>query len=319
MNKGYDDLVTIKPVMPRVKLVKIKQPEAIEVDQRALNRLEVIKQRGTLRVGYLPERLPFVFGNKQGEIVGFDMELMHSLAKDLGVTIEISKTKIVDDAHNILELLNTGRIDILIGGIGLTPPRVLKYSFTRPYMDGNLAFVVTDHQRQEFSDMETILAKPKLKLGMPNNVYFKDILKRKFPNAEIVDTFSMRDYLRGKKPDIDAYVSLAEAASAWTLIYPEYTVVVPKQLRLKTPVGFVLPDNQHQFTSTLNDWLDLRIRNNTVDTIYRHWILGEAKLDKAPRWNIKDDVLGWGKNDEPTSSKNQKFLKEEKSSIKQVK
>ena len=80
----------------------------------------------------------------------------------------------------------------------------------------------------------------------------------------------MRDFLCGKKPNIDAFVSLAEAGSAWTLIYPDYTIVVPKQLKLKTPVGFVILDNQDQFTSTLNDWIELRIRNNTVNNLYRH-------------------------------------------------
>ncbi len=301
--QGYDELVTIKPVIPQVKLAKRKQIEAISDEQQSQHRLEVIRQRGTLRVGYLPERLPFVFVNKNSKVVGFDMELMHALAKDLGVTMEVTKVSIDHGRDHLLELLNTGQIDILIGGIGMTPPRVLNYAFSKPYMDGNLAFVVNDHKRQEFSDMESIRELPKLKLAMPKSEYFKDILQQKLPNAEIIEIYSMRDYLRGKKPDIDAFVSLAEAASAWTLIYPDYAVAVPKQLKLRTPVGFVLPDNQHEYVSTLNEWIDLRIRNNTVDHIYKHWILGEAKLDKQPRWNIKDDVLGWGEEELPIVKK----------------
>ena len=77
-------------------------------------------------------------------------------------------------------------------------------------------------------------------------------------------------------------------------------MAVPKPLKLKTPVGFVLPDNQRAYASSIDDWLELLIRNDTVERIYRHWILGEATLNKAPRWNIKDDVLGWGKKDTPT-------------------
>jgi len=105
---------------------------------------------------------------------------------------------------------------------------------------------------------------------------------------------SFRDFLRGKMKDVDAFVHLAEAASAWTLIYPDYTVVIPEQLKIKTPIGFVLPEGQDQFKSSINDWLDVQTKNNTIDKIYQHWILGKSGQKKKPRWSIKRDVLGWG-------------------------
>ena len=40
-----------------------------------------------LRVGYLPDALPFAFINEQGDLVGFDIELAHHLAGELGVTL----------------------------------------------------------------------------------------------------------------------------------------------------------------------------------------------------------------------------------------
>lgn len=292
--KGYEDLITIQPVLSRVKVEQVKEVSPLSTEQLAQKRLEVIKQRGTLRIGYPPERLPFVFINKESQVVGFDMELVHALANDLGVTLEVYKVSVDKGAQHLVDLLDSGRIDILIGGIGVTPPRALNYQFSRPYMDGNLAFVVSDYMRQEFSDMQTIRELPKLKLAMPKNEYFKDILQAKFPQAEIIEMFSMREFVRGKRQDIDAYVQLAEAASAWTLVYPDYSVVVPKELKLTTPIGFVLPQSQPEYVSNINDWIELRIRNNTVDQVYQHWILGKAKEIKEPRWSIKRDVLGWG-------------------------
>ena len=221
-----------------------------------------------------------------------------ALAKDLGVTLEITKMNTSKGAQHLVDWLNSGRIDILIGGIGVTPPRSLNYHFTTPYMDGNVAFVVSDHMRQEFSSLEAINELPTLKLAMPKNEYFKDILQQKFPHADIIEVYSMRDFLRGELKDVDAYVHLAEAASAWTLIYPKYSVVVPEDLRLTTPIGFVLPEGQPEYVSNINDWIDLRIRNNTVDQIYQHWILGKSKQDKQPRWSIMRNVLGWGVSEE---------------------
>ena len=49
--------------------------------------MDVIRERGTLRVGYLPERLPFAFQNKAGDLVGFGMDLVYSLARDFDLTL----------------------------------------------------------------------------------------------------------------------------------------------------------------------------------------------------------------------------------------
>ena len=48
--------------------------------------LETIRARGVLRVGYFPDALPFAFFNRAGDLVGFDVELAHDLARDLGVS-----------------------------------------------------------------------------------------------------------------------------------------------------------------------------------------------------------------------------------------
>lgn len=295
--KGYDELITIKPVLPRVKVVKIEQPAEIDPSDQTRNRLDVIRERGSLRVGYLAERLPFAFQNKNGDVVGFDMELMHALARDLGVTLEVSKLELDEGAKTIIDALNTGRIDILAGGIGVTPPRVLNYPFTNAYLDGNIALVVKDYMRQEFASLDALRERPKLKLAMPYNEYFKNVLQQQLPNAEILEVPSFREFLRGKMEDVDAFVHVAEAASAWTLIYPDYSVVVPTDLRIKTPLGFVLPYGQQDFKIKLNDWIDLMIRNNSIDLIYQHWILGKATEKKLKRWSIKHDVLGWGVNE----------------------
>ena len=46
-------------------------------------------ERGVLRVGYLPDALPYAFFNGQGHLVGLDVELAHHLARELGVRLEL--------------------------------------------------------------------------------------------------------------------------------------------------------------------------------------------------------------------------------------
>jgi hypothetical protein len=46
----------------------------------------------------------------------------------------------------------------------------------------------------------------------------------------------------------------------------------------------------------LNTWIDLKRRDNTLDRLYDHWILGKTPDRAEPRWCVIRDVLGWVKS-----------------------
>ena len=56
-------------------------PSAPREREPGLSRIEEIKKRGVVRVGYVEERLPFSYLNQHGDLVGFDVEMAHTLAK----------------------------------------------------------------------------------------------------------------------------------------------------------------------------------------------------------------------------------------------
>ena len=60
--------------------------------KRGRSRLEEIEARGFIRIGYLRDLLPWAFVNAEQRLVGFDVEMAHLLARDLGVRIEFVKT-----------------------------------------------------------------------------------------------------------------------------------------------------------------------------------------------------------------------------------
>jgi ABC-type amino acid transport substrate-binding protein len=52
------------------------------------SRLDRIRERKVIRVGFNPDDLPFSYFNAEGKLVGFDIDMAYSLAGDLGVSIE---------------------------------------------------------------------------------------------------------------------------------------------------------------------------------------------------------------------------------------
>jgi len=77
------------------------------------------------------------------------------------------------------------------------------------------------------------------------------------------------------------------------MLYPEYSVVVPKGLSLKAPAGLTLPKGQLDYVQFINTWLQLKEENGQLKLIYDYWILGENPKAKKPRWSVMKDVLGW--------------------------
>jgi membrane-bound lytic murein transglycosylase MltF len=244
-------------------------------------------------VAYLKNRLPYAFRNNIGNVVGYDMAMIHSLAKDLGVTLEILRL----DWSQINDALDSGRIDIVVGGISLSVQRALEYTFSNTYMDETLGLIVADYDRNQFADYEAILNLPSLKIAATSYRFKEGSGQKAFPDANIIEISNPRDFFKGKYPEIKAMLYTAEAASAWTLIYPNWTVVVPKGLNIKNPVAYILPQSKISWQKFVDTWLDYKANSSLSDNAYQFWILGKSKHNKVPRWSFSHDVLGWNFNE----------------------
>jgi ABC-type amino acid transport substrate-binding protein len=85
----------------------------------------------------------------------------------------------------------------------------------------------------------------------------------------------------------------AEAGSAWTLVYPEYSIAVPLPDPILVPLAYPVPSGEGEMVRFLNTWIDLKKKDKTIKALYDYWILGEAAEEKEPRWSIIRNVLGW--------------------------
>jgi Na+/H+-dicarboxylate symporter/ABC-type amino acid transport substrate-binding protein len=262
----------------------------VEVGIGDTGRLELIEKRGSLRVGYLKESLPFAFRNDNGEVVGFDVEMAHYLATDLGVELELVRVS----RQNIGKLFLSGQIDIVMSGLVITPTRALKWDFATPTLDMTLGLLVPDHERKKYTSFARLQAREDLTLGIvQSDPAFSRWVQNGLPLAKLVDVPSPRGFLRGDKPELDAVIYSAEGGSAWTLIYPEFNIVIPADLKVKVPAAYPLPKGDLEWTRFVSTWVDMNIKNGKVDRLFTHWIGGGGARPKEPRWSVIRNVLHW--------------------------
>ncbi len=100
-------------------------------------------------------------------------------------------------------------------------------------------------------------------------------------------------FLKSGGEGIDAIADMAEEGAALTILYPIFSLVVPKPT-VFFPVAYAVARGNNDLLTAFNAWLLAEKSEGNVDALYRHWMLGEAaKVKKAPRWSVVRDVLGW--------------------------
>ncbi len=264
-------------------------PPAVPLPDAQPSRLERIQTQKLLRVGYLLDNLPFAYFNGKGDLVGFDIEMAHTLARDLGV--ELAFVPVARD--RMTEQVNEGYCDIVMSGTVITPERALSVAFSAPYMDATLAFVVKDHRLEEFSSREALRHLQAPRIGVLNVPYYITKVQQFLPQATIVQLNSITEFFEGKGEELDAFLYAAEAGSAWSLLYPAYTVAIPQPGVLKGPVAYPLPRGDRELVDFINVWLELKKRDRTIDGLYDYWILGKNAVPKQPHWSVLRNVLHW--------------------------
>ena len=253
--------------------------------------LQHLRERGTLRVGYAPDRLPLTFFNANGELVGFDVELATQLAEDLGLRLELVPV----DQTRLLERLETGQIDVL-PSIPYSVRLLDSLAFSIPYLESTLGFAVRDDRRHDFVSVESIRKLGRLRLGIPvDPELIEEPLGRYLSGVplELVPMAGPRPFFEGRSPHVDALLVFAEVGMAWTLLHPEFSVVVPQPSPINLRSGFAVRPGDRELLEYLNEWITVQQSLHTFERAYEYWVLGRGAQQHKPRWSVLRNVLGW--------------------------
>lgn len=251
--------------------------------------LDTIRTRGLIRVGYLPDSLPFAFFNARGELVGFDVELAYRLAAEMNVGLEFVPL----ERAAMADQLDAGLCDIVMSGVVVTPVRASRTLFSHSYLDETLALLVHDEERGRFQSWSAIRRQEPLTIAVPDVPYYVDKIRELVPGVAILHFDELLRLLDDANADIDAIALPAERGSAWTLLFPRYTVVVPEPSKIRLPLAYPVARNDQAFASFVNTWIELKQKDGTIAVLYDYWILGRSADRPAPRWSIIRNVLHW--------------------------
>lgn len=170
--------------------------ETTSQDIAAGSTIEAIKKRGTLQVG-LSTFVPWAFRNKQGEIVGFEVDVAKKLAEDLGVKLELVPTA----WDGIIPALIGGKFDTIIGGMAPTTKRNLTVNFSIPYSTSGMGFTASKDLAKDFKTFADF-NKPSITLACRRGTTACTDIQKFFPKATLRqfddDAVTVQEVLNGR-------------------------------------------------------------------------------------------------------------------------
>jgi Na+/H+-dicarboxylate symporter len=281
-----EDTVSAVVVKPEPNTLPLKPGQS---------RLERVKARGIIRVGYDPERLPFSYTNVAGKLVGFDLDMAQRLAQELGVTIEL----VPFTFDSLAQQLRNDHFDIAMSGVYGTVEQSGDIRLSDPYMFATMALVAPDHRDMDFATLKAIKGLEKVRIGIHRSLAgeaFVQSAMSDYPNVKFVTLDTYRDFFEQTGPGegLDALFTGAESGSAWTLLYPSFQVVTPWSDNFKIPIVYPYSgDDDNQMDEFMDHWVLLKQHDGTTKRAFEHWILGKGGEKQEPRWSVIRNVFGW--------------------------
>lgn len=237
-----------------------KTPEA------QTSQLDTILKRGTIKVGFDTFK-PWAMKAKDGNYIGFEIEVANKLAADMGVKVEFVPTK----WSGIIPALLTGKFDIIIGGMSVTPQRNLKVNFSTPYEFSGLSIVASKENAggrstlAEFNNPETTIA---VRLGTTAAEATKNFL----PNAKTLffdeESQTIQELLNGR---VQAVVASNPLPFSMANEYQDKLYLPLLEDFTKEPISFAVRKGDLDYLNWLNNWVLVNMSKGWLQNRYQYW------------------------------------------------
>lgn len=241
--------------------------------------LAAILQRGVLRVGVRADGMPWAYRNSRGELVGYDMDLVDSLARSLGVRLEVREAGLAA----LERWLDQERIDLAVGGIQTSPQRAVRHQLSQGYQRVHLALVVPDAKvpvvqnlREQPLNRPLVLAvtDPQLVSGELREQIREELVG---PGGrlslQLLPLSSKQQFFTpAAQARFDGLLTSAEGGSSWAVLHPRTSLIAPFNDRLASELVWAIAGDDPALRRYINAWLAREQARGQTEDLFSHWV-----------------------------------------------
>jgi polar amino acid transport system substrate-binding protein len=221
--------------------------------------------------------VPFQYSDN-GKVVGFDVDLVDLVAKELGTTQQVVNTQF--DVIKTGAVLNTNQCDVVAGAISITDVRKQNIDFSESYFRGTQA--VLTKKGNNHTSLAALAGK---KLGVQNGTTGKDfadkynaahgnsITEVNFENLALAETAV-------KTGQVDAAINDNGPLLDYARKNPDTDVTA--EFDTNDQYGFGVKKGNTALLDKINQAITASVKSGDYTKIYQKW------FGKAPTWQPGD-------------------------------
>ena len=235
----------------------------------AESRLQKILESGSVRVGTTGDWNPMTFKDPaSNKYVGFEIEIVEELAKDMGVKLILVPTEWKTLVNGII----ANKYDISTSA-SLSAKRALSTGYTNSYFKLATVPLTLKKNISKFQDWSDINQKDVI-VAVTLGTTQEQQAKQLFPDAKLkVIESPARDYqevLAGR-----ANVHITSNIEAATLVkqYPELAIVPISEPKYPTPLAWLAPQEDQVWINYLNHWIEIKKAQGFFDLMMEKYKL----------------------------------------------
>jgi len=234
----------------------------VAVSAQAQSALNEILDAGVMKVGTTGDWNPMsVRDPATNSYVGFDIDIMTELAKDLGVEVEFVPT----DWKTLVNGVVAGKYH-LTGSASISPARAKVAGFSESYIAVEIFPFTLPDLASKFDGYESI-NQPEVTVATTLGTTFEALAKEWFPNATIkvveAPARGFQEVLAGR-----ADVFITSNIEGATLAEKHGVVRVPgTEPRSPSPIAMLLPQADQVWINYVNNWIKVKQAQGFFETI----------------------------------------------------
>jgi ABC-type amino acid transport substrate-binding protein len=231
-----------------------------------------------LKVGMSANQPPMTMVNREGGVMGFDVDLARALAAAMKVKLEIKAMPFGE----LMSALEEDKIDMVMSGMSITPQRTELVSFVGPYMMSGKSILTKNSVLGKISSGEEFNRK-ELKLLALSNSTSVAFVKSEAPDAQLIEINSYDEgvamLIEGKA---DAMVADMPMCVLSVMRYPEAGLTTLDRPLTVEPIGIAISKDDPQFFNLVDNYLRAYEKTGVLTKLRKKWFEDSSWVAALP-------------------------------------
>ena len=251
---------------------------ALPLNALAGDTLQRVVDFKVLKVGMSGNQPPLTMANREGGLMGFDVDLAKALADAMKVKLEI----VAMPFGELMTALENDKIDMVMSGLSITPERTEEVSFVGPYMMSGKSILTKNSTLADIKASKEFNRKD-LKLLALSNSTSASFVKAVAPDAQLIEIKSYDEgvamIIEGKA---DAMVADMPICVLSVLRYPEAGLATLEGPLTVEPVGIAVSKDDQQFFNLVDNYLEAYEKTGVLTKLRKKWFEDSSWVAALP-------------------------------------